>query len=146
MHPNYAEAFRGRAIAYQSKGDYQEAIKNFTNAIHFNPDDVFVYCERGLVYDDKGDYESAIKDYSKVIALNPDDPNAYYLRGDSYRYKGDYEKAIKDYSEMIERSPNFYPRLLQPWFGIFAPKKLGKSKIGLNYCQRYEGKYYQRVP
>ena len=61
LNPDNAEAYKHRALAYQSKGDYNR---------------------------NKDDYDHAIADFTKAIDLNPDDTNAYCGRGHAYQSSG----------------------------------------------------------
>ena len=82
-----------RALAYQSKGEIDCTIADFTKAIALNPDDANAYCGRGDAYQSKGDYDCTIEDFTKAIARNPDDANAYFGRAYAYQSKGDYDIA-----------------------------------------------------
>ena len=69
-------------IEHGKKGEYQEAIDDFTREIKINPDDVdAAYVNRGLIYHNLGKYQEAIDDYNTAIKINPDDATAYVKRG-----------------------------------------------------------------
>ena len=99
------------------KGNYQEAIENFTRAIESHPDDAFLYNNRGLAtyYGAKKakEYKKAISDYSKAIKLKPDYAVAYNNRGLAYFKRGGwtntgpFDKAISDFTKAIELKPDY---------------------------------------
>ena len=99
------------------KGNYQEAIENFTKAIESHPDDAFLYNNRGLAayYGAKKakEYKKAISDYSKAIELKPDYAVAYHNRGLAYFKRGGwtntgpFDKAISDFTKAIELKPDY---------------------------------------
>jgi tetratricopeptide (TPR) repeat protein len=99
------------------KGNYQEAIENFTRAIESRPDDAFLYNNRGLAayYGAKKakEYKKAISDYSKAIELKPDYAVAYHNRGLAYFKRGGwtntgpFDKAISDFTKAIELKPDY---------------------------------------
>ena len=60
LNPKYAEAFTGRGVTYQAKGDYDRAITDFDKAIALNPNDVLAYSSRGVSYGHKDDFVRAI--------------------------------------------------------------------------------------
>jgi formylglycine-generating enzyme required for sulfatase activity/Tfp pilus assembly protein PilF len=89
-----------------NKGEHDQAIKDYTEAIRLKPDYAKAYNNRGYVYDEKGEYDLAIKDYTEAIRLKPDYAVAYYFRGYVYGNKGEYDLAIKDYTEAIRLKPD----------------------------------------
>jgi tetratricopeptide (TPR) repeat protein len=62
-----------RGIAYGKKGEYDNAIADYTRAIEIDPNDAWAYCNRGGAYDEKGDYDKAIADYTQAIEIDPKD-------------------------------------------------------------------------
>ena len=101
--PDAEEYFR-RGVEAHQRGDFDSAIKDYTEAIERNPDLVAPYNNRGNAYGAKGDHDRAIQDYNKAIELNPDGAAAYYNRGLAYGTKGDHDRAIQDYTKAIERN------------------------------------------
>jgi tetratricopeptide (TPR) repeat protein len=124
-----AYAHRGRA--YQEKGDFERALRDFDDAIRFagQPGEVAVgplgfrrlavprtpgfapqaswYRNRGLVYEEKGDRDRALRDFAEAIRLNPLEPLTYVDRGRTYKGQKDYDRAIADYGEAIRLDPAF---------------------------------------
>ena len=93
LNPYVAETYYNRGIAYVSKGDLDQAIKDFTKAIELNPNYAEAYINRGLAYAKKGDHDRAIRDLNKATELNPKYTDAY-----SNRYYG-----IETDIEVLER-------------------------------------------
>ncbi|MBK7381579.1 MAG: tetratricopeptide repeat protein [Ignavibacteriales bacterium] len=87
-------------------GNYQEAIKYYTNYIKEYPNDAGAYNNRGLAKDDLGDYRGAIQDYNKAIYLDPNNTDAYNNRGNAKSNLEDYRGAIQDYNKTIGIDPN----------------------------------------
>jgi len=100
--PKDAKAYFNRGLAYDDKGQYDQAISDYSKAIELNPRLADAYNNRGNAYKNKGQNGQAISDYSKAIELNPRLADAYYNRGNSYDDKGQYDQAISDYSNAIE--------------------------------------------
>jgi len=80
-----AIAYSNRGHAYDSKGDKDRAIADYSNAIHLNPTDSNYYNNRGVAYRTKGDNDRAIDDYTKAIELDPKHAQAYANRGNAHR-------------------------------------------------------------
>ncbi|MCH9051327.1 MAG: tetratricopeptide repeat protein [Proteobacteria bacterium] len=119
---NLAVAFTNRGLAYKSKGQWDRAIADFSEAIRLKPDFVTAFNNRGNAYYGKGQFDRAIKDYDKAIHLNPDLAEAFSNRGNVYRKKGQFDRAIEDYDKAIH---------LKPEDGrIFANRGLAYEKKG----------------
>jgi Flp pilus assembly protein TadD len=71
-------AYNNRGNAYQSKGQYAQAIADFNKAIELNSKDDGAYTNRGVAYSKKGQDNQALADYNKAIELNPKNNTAYY--------------------------------------------------------------------
>jgi len=77
----YAQAFYLLGNALYQLNQKDEAIKNFTKAIHLykgNPD---YYYERAICYYDKEQNEKAFSDLCMALDLKPTDGRYYYQRG-----------------------------------------------------------------
>ena len=103
-----ASAYEGRGSAYlsigdldNSKGRFEKAIEDFTEAIKYKSDYPHAYNNRGRAYFNKGELENAIADFSKAIELMPEFPEAYHYRGLAYFLKGNCDDAIADLNEVI---------------------------------------------
>jgi tetratricopeptide (TPR) repeat protein len=101
-----ALVYFNRGIEYQTKGDDDRAIADFTAAIRLDPKHAKSYNSRGNAYHAKGDDDRAIADYTAAIRLDPKDAYTYNNRGSAYKGKGDLDRAIADYSETIRLNPS----------------------------------------
>jgi tetratricopeptide (TPR) repeat protein len=75
--PRNAKFYNNRGIAFAEKGQYDQAISDFNQAIAINPSYNKAYNNRGIVYRLRGQYHQAISDFNKAIAINPLDAEAY---------------------------------------------------------------------
>ncbi|MBD2450773.1 tetratricopeptide repeat protein [Nostoc sp. FACHB-152] len=135
-------------ISQYEKGNYQEAVSNFTQTIEINPQNSLAYNHRGDAFYRLGDYEKAQADSSRAIALNPQDANAYYDRGFARFGLGKYQQAITDYTQAIkinsQNSYAYYGRGLarvkikdyQAAIGDFSQAITINSTYGLAYYRR----------
>lgn len=102
-----------RAVAYfnrgltwqQTKGDFERAFADYTEAIQLDPNDARPYFNRGLLLYLRKDYDRAIAEYTEVIRLDPKDAAVYFFRGDAWFRKKRYDNAIADYGEAARRDP-----------------------------------------
>jgi tetratricopeptide (TPR) repeat protein len=104
--------FAKRGFGYQlsgqasfDKGEYDKALRAFSEAIHLNPASPNGYLGRGGTYLWKDEYDKALHDYSEVIRLKPTGADGYLGRGAAHSWKKDYDKALHDYSEAIRLDP-----------------------------------------
>ncbi len=80
------------------RGNYQEAIESFNQAIEVEKDFAVAYSDRCLAYLQLQDYHQAIADCTQAINFAPNDSEAYLNRGLALYRQGDYSGAIVDYN------------------------------------------------
>jgi tetratricopeptide (TPR) repeat protein len=95
-----------KGYAASQQGNYQEAIKQYTEALKIDPNLAQAYNNRGNAYAGLGDYKKAIADYAQAIKIDPNNAEAYYNRGLAYYNLGDTSKAITDWTQAIKIDPN----------------------------------------
>ena len=96
--PGAEEAFKPfkRGWSHAVKGDQDQAIADFTEAIRLDPKDAAAYNNRAISYAKKGDHDKAIADFTEAIRLNQTQPDFYVNRARAYRALGDEAKAASD--------------------------------------------------
>jgi tetratricopeptide (TPR) repeat protein len=99
--------YRNLANELSYKGNYDEAIANYTKAIELDSTDRTSYNNRGRAFEKLNRLDEAYADFTKVIEIDPTDRNGYHNRGVIYYKKSEYQKAIDDYTKAIEIDPNF---------------------------------------
>lgn len=72
-----AKSYNNRGAAFGEKGQYDQAISDFSKAIEIDARYSKAYNNRGIVYRLKGQYDRAILDFNKAIEINPMDAEAY---------------------------------------------------------------------
>lgn len=91
---------------FYEKKMYDEAIKEFTQAIEKKSDFARAYYQRGLAYQSLGKLEKAVTDYTVAISLGLSEAEIYYNRGIAYYYNDYPDKAIEDWSRAIDIDPD----------------------------------------
>lgn len=104
-----------RGAIWDDKGEFDNAIADYTEAIRLDPTDAAVYYRRGYARAFQSQYEKAVADYSESIRLDPKNGAAYYHRGYALGCEGgEVEREIADYTEAIrldpENAPAFHSR------------------------------------
>ncbi|MBW7992521.1 MAG: tetratricopeptide repeat protein [Planctomycetes bacterium] len=105
LGPKSAEDYYNQGTEYADKGQYDQAISEFTKAIEIDPMYAPAYHNRGFTYADQHQYDKAITDLTKAIEINPKNAAAYYGLGQAYCKKGQYDQAISEFTKAIEINP-----------------------------------------
>ena len=92
-------------VVDESRSLNEEAIANWTHAIHLDEKYADAYRRRGDAYKRVGEWDASIADYTEAIRLDRKDAAVYASRGDSYAATGNREKAIADCTEAIRLDP-----------------------------------------
>src|SRR5215813_5143862 len=79
-----AGAFNNRGIAYFSKGEFDNAMRDFDEAIAAKPNNPVLYHNRGLALYNKGDNEGAIRSYEQAVSIQPRFTAAHNDRANVY--------------------------------------------------------------
>jgi len=105
---------RERAARYFSKGDFEKAIKDYTELILLQPERAEVFYDRARAYTEKGEFEKAIADYTRAIARKADFVDAYAGRAAARESSFDRDGAISDYLTLIGLLPKNQSKALEP--------------------------------
>jgi tetratricopeptide (TPR) repeat protein len=85
-----------RGIENSQKGRYDQAIKDFNEALKSKPNDPLLLTYRGVVYYAKGQNDQALKDFDKALAINPKFGKAYYQKGMIYYHQEKFSQAAAE--------------------------------------------------
>ncbi len=100
-----AEAYYGRGLANTHKSKYDEAIRDFSEALRLDSRKVDAFWGRGHAYQRKDELEKALADYGEFLQRNPNAGLAYSNRGMIYMKHKEWAKAALDFSEAIRCLP-----------------------------------------
>lgn len=111
------DAHYNMGYTLEIRGQYQDALEFYSNAIRLAPNLGPLYVSQGQVHYALGDYDSAIESFRKGIRNNPYDPEAYNWLGWTYYVTGDYIRAIDAYEQSIAVDPAYLGsrRGTSPW-------------------------------
>ena len=87
------------------KGNFDEAISDFDQAIHANSKDTRAYIGRGIAYDGKKNLDRAINNFDDAIDASPDVAAAFVDRGNAELAQEDDNRAITDFNQAIKLQP-----------------------------------------
>jgi tetratricopeptide (TPR) repeat protein len=106
-----------RGLAHDGKGEYEQAIADFDQALKFDPDFALARQNRERVQAalaavptdintcNKGVGDDRIAACGRVLKRNPAYTAAYLHRGVEYVAKGENDHAVADFDEVIRRNP-----------------------------------------
>lgn len=94
-------------IVLHEKGDLEDAIAKYQEAIELNPKEAYAYLNWGVVLFDQGEYDSSISMYMKAIKFGMKDAIVYDNLGTSWARKSEITRAIKYCKRAIELDPKY---------------------------------------
>ncbi len=106
IEKDLAKTYVQRGIIYYEKGDFDNAIVDYTQAIELDPDFADAYYQRGIVFFSKGDLDSAVVNYTQAIKLDPDLTDAYKDLGVVHFGMNELDLAIDNYTKALQKDPD----------------------------------------
>ena len=103
---NLAILYINRGSILHSKGNYDRALEDYSQAIELDPKYALAFVNRGIVYGNMGDFDRAIENYDRAIELDPKSVYAFINRCDAYQGKKSYDRAIKDCHQAAQMAPD----------------------------------------
>jgi len=95
----------GRGTAFAQRGDYDQAIGEYSTALQMDPASAQAFLQRADAYRLKGDYVKALADYTSALRLDPAHALALLQRGQVHWIMGQVEEAIADFSTVLQLDP-----------------------------------------
>jgi len=96
-----ASAHRARALLFETLGNNDLALSDYSAAIALQPQDPLAYMLRGILNFRHGDKQRAFEDTNQAIALDPKYADAYVNRAYFYREGGLSDLALQDYNSVL---------------------------------------------
>ena len=106
-HPRVSILYNILGIALQKKGDFNESILNFNQAINIQPNFDLAHNNLGNVLKETGKFEEAMISYQQAIKLNPNYAEAYSNLGNIFRTLGKFEEAIANHQQALKLNPKY---------------------------------------
>lgn len=129
-------ALRGRGMVYLAQLKCDDAIADFTQALHLSdgvPEDLDYDINYYLAsaYYKSGQLDQAKSVYDAIINLRSDEVNAYYLRGVVTLEQGNYDLAYADFTKAMELVPNDYDMILDIYqvLAAWGYKEAGRDML-----------------
>jgi Flp pilus assembly protein TadD len=113
--PNAGILLNNLGMSFLLKGEYEKAIKSFTEAQKLEPSDDKIQNNLALALCKVGRYQEALEVFKKT----GDEASAYNNLGYVYMTEGKHKEAIEAFEKALEIRPGFY---------IKAYENLNKAK------------------
>lgn len=97
--------YNNRAVAYLLLDQYDDAVKDFSQAIAYHPRDSY-YNNRAEAYHLDGEDAKGLLDADKATAAMPNNPDFLDTRAAIYEKLGRHDEAIADYRASLKLDPN----------------------------------------
>lgn len=102
---NKAEEFKNKGNIHMKNSEYNEAVKEYTNAIELNPNNAIYFCNRAAAYSKLEQHTAAIEDCKQAITLDPSYGKAYGRLGIAFSNLNKYEEARVAYENALKYDP-----------------------------------------
>jgi tetratricopeptide (TPR) repeat protein len=100
-------AHNNLGFSLAEKGNYNEAIVHYHEAIGIFPGFVYPYINLGSISYKQGNFQEAILQYQNTIACNPNSAQCYYSLGNCYFELKQIDNAIIHYAKAIKIRPDY---------------------------------------
>lgn len=94
-----AAYFRG--FAYTDGGRFDEAVKEFQEAIRLEPNHAGAHDNLGFVYQKQGKLDQAISGHKEALRIAPDFAMAYHNLGVAYKAQGRFKEAVECFETFL---------------------------------------------
>eukprot|EP01117_Protostelium_nocturnum_P008231 TRINITY_DN2937_c0_g1_i1.p1 TRINITY_DN2937_c0_g1~~TRINITY_DN2937_c0_g1_i1.p1 ORF type:complete len:557 (-),score=247.91 TRINITY_DN2937_c0_g1_i1:105-1775(-) len=106
IDPQKSVEAKERGNDFFKKGQFPDAIREYSDAIARNPKDHVLYSNRAATYTKLGEYRYGIKDCDECIKINAEFPKIYSRKGLLHYFMKEYDKAIQAYETGKKLDPN----------------------------------------
>jgi tetratricopeptide (TPR) repeat protein len=100
------EYYMSQGAQFDARGDYDNAIAEYGQALAICPTDAQAFTSRGFDWYRTGDYDKALADFDQAVVYSGNVATTYNNRGTIESSRGDYDKAKADFYRALAIDPN----------------------------------------
>jgi Flp pilus assembly protein TadD len=101
-NPKFVEAYNNRGLAFYNLKQYQEAVKDYSQAIRMKAQYAEAYNNRGNAYYEMDQYQKAEADFNKSLQIKPKYSKAHLNRGLVYYQMKKTDQACVDFRKACD--------------------------------------------
>ncbi len=101
--------YNHRGMAFFAMGNHQRALKDFSSAIKYDPENDRGFANRGLCYRVMKKLDRALQDFNQAINLNPSRPDGFFGRAQTYYDLQQYDQALNDCEKALSIHSGYQP-------------------------------------
>jgi tetratricopeptide (TPR) repeat protein len=102
---NNVAGYALRGVSWLVKREFDNAVKDLSEAIRLQPGNTSFYCLRGKALYGKHAYDGAMADFTEAIRIDPRNLVALNDRGVTWVAKEDFGKALRQFGEVLRHDP-----------------------------------------
>lgn len=106
LSPEMAEEHKVKGNEFFEKGDYPNAVKEYTEGLRRDPLNIGIYCNRSQAYIKLMEFNYALKDADKCLELDPNYVKAYLRKGTLHHLSKEFHKAMAAYDTGLKLDPS----------------------------------------
>jgi tetratricopeptide (TPR) repeat protein len=103
---NNAVAHDALGVALDNKGQIDEAIRHFQEAVRLKPTYTGAHYNLGVAFFQRGRTDEAIRQFQEALRLEPDHAQAHNNLGAALGRKGQTDEAIREFQEALRLQPD----------------------------------------
>ncbi|MGW8313131.1 MAG: tetratricopeptide repeat protein [Desulfuromonadales bacterium] len=101
--------YNHRGMAYFAVGQHQRALKDFSSAIKYDPENDRGYANRGLCYRVMKKFRKALSDFNLALKINPTRPDNYFGRAQTCYDMQKFDQAMEDCEKALSIHSGYQP-------------------------------------
>ncbi len=122
IKPSYS-AYNNLGLIYSNKGQFQNGIDAYENALKLNPKSYTAWHQLGKLASSNANFQRSIEAFRQAVELNPKFPEAYQGLGSAYYMEGDMTLALQQVGQLERLQFLEQAKELEKWIKDKEAKK-----------------------
>lgn len=101
-----AEAHNTRGSELYEQDEYDEAIREFSEAVSLIPTNAIYHMNLAVALSEIGEYERAVREFQEALRLDPGNTSVYLQLGYTYQEMEKPRQAVECWKKVIEINPD----------------------------------------